>query len=151
LAKLSFAAIDSFEKIMISRKFNEADVLRIMTAAKSRNLGPYYVGTNLVLALFEDYPEMEAVWRELTKSKSAHERWVAISILRDERIAENFTMELITNALKDKSSKVRLFAVECVYIRYLSPLFPQLKKMIEIEKDKNVIKSLEWVLSRNSE
>ena len=147
-AQISLDAISSYEIIMKTKLLSEENLLKIMDSAKSRYLGSYYIGTSLVLALLKDFPRIEVAWRELADSSSAHERWVAISIVRDERIHYNFALELVKHAINDKSLKVRLFAIECIYIRDLSSLLPDLKKRAEVENNMKVLQSIEWLMSR---
>ncbi len=147
-ARISIEAISNFERVMETNVLLEENLLNIMAAAKSRNQGPYYIGTNLILNLLKDFPEVQKDWRKLAVSSSAYERWVAISICRDERITFNFAMELVQRAINDKSSKVRLFAIECIFTRCLNQLLPELKKRAQVEKNNKVIQYIEWVISR---
>jgi len=69
------------------------------------------IGNELLLALLADFPEIETVWRSLAKSKQAHERWVAISVARDDRFPFLLAQEFTQTAIRDRSAKVRLFGV----------------------------------------
>jgi hypothetical protein len=147
VSQISFRAIDCFEKVMKSRSFSEDGIHDIILAAKSRRLGPYYVGTELLLELSKEFPDVEKIWRDLIESPLAHERWVAISAVRDERMPFNVALDLVQKGINDKSSKVRSFAIEDVHILYLKPLLPELKKMAEIEKNAKVLRIIEFVIS----
>ncbi len=147
LAKVSYAALDSYQKSMKSKRLLEGDLKKIILAATSRHLGPYYIGTYLLLAMYNQFPEIEAVWRSLANSEVAYERWVAISVMRDERFPVDLVRELVENALNDKSSKVRAFAVELVLVRQLESLLPEVKRRATLEKDRKVIREIDWVLA----
>ena len=77
----------------------------------------------------------------------AHERWVAISVLGDERISFDLATELARRGINDSSYKVRLFAVDKVLIRYIITLLPDLKERALIEKDRRVAESIKWVVN----
>jgi hypothetical protein len=147
-AQLSLAAIDSFEKVMISRQLLDGDLSKMLSAARSRHLGPYYIGTELLLTMLSEFPQITDIWRDLAISKLAHERWVAISVIRDDRIPFDLAKELIQRAINDKSAKVRLFAVEGVLVRNILSLIPDLEKRAKAENNRKVFQSLEWVLSK---
>ncbi len=146
-AKLSRSAIHSFENVMTTQKLTEEDLSSIVLAAKSRHLGPYYVGTGLLLTLQTRYPSIQDIWRNLSKSNLAHERWVAISVIPDERIPYDLAEELVKQAINDKSSKVRTFAVDDVLVRYIQSLLPELRQRLKVEEDKKLVDHINWVLS----
>ena len=147
VARISLDAIDCFWKIENSRILSDDNLLKIVFAAKSPKLGPYYIGTELLLTLQQEYSVIENIWRNLMESTAAHERWVAISVVRDERIPFNLALELVRNGIHDKSQKVRSFAIECIYIRNLTPVLSELKKVAGAEKNKKVLQTIELVMS----
>ncbi len=146
-ANISRSAIRSFENIMAMQKLMEEDLSSIVLAAKSRHLGPYYIGTELLLTLQTKFPSIKEIWHTLSKSNLAHERWVAISVIRDGRIPNDLAEELVQQAINDKSSKVRSFAVEGVLVRDIQSLLPELKQRLKLERDKKVVDRIDWVLS----
>jgi len=147
VSQTSFRAIDCFEKVMESRSFSEDGIHDIILAAKSRRLGPFYIGTELLHALSKEFPDVEKIWRSLAESPLAHERWVAITAVRDQRMPFDWALDLVQKTINDKSSKVRSFAIENVYTLHLTPLLPAVKKRAEIEKDEKVKQTIEFVIS----
>ncbi len=145
-AQFSLAAIESFESVMGKKELLENALLTIVSAARSPHLGPCMIGNELLLALLADFPEIETVWRSLAKSKQAHERWVAISVARDDRFPFLLAQEFAQTAIRDRSAKVRLFGVEAILIRCIDSLLPELKELARTEKNPKVIESIDWVV-----
>src|SRR5258708_27525925 len=102
---VSLHAIAAFEGASRTQSITSQELTTIISAAKSAHLGPFYIGTELLTSLFVDFQEVREAWKELAKSQVAHERWVAVTALADEKIPSAFAEEIIRDALKDKSSK----------------------------------------------
>jgi hypothetical protein len=147
VSQTSFRAIDCFEKVMESRSFSEDGIHDIIVAAKSQRLVSYYIGTELLLELINKFPAVEIIWRNMIESPIAHERWVAITAVRDERMPFDLALDLVQKTINDKSSKVRSFAIEDVYTLNLRSLLPELKKRADIEKNTKVMQTIEFVIS----
>ncbi|GIK10542.1 MAG: hypothetical protein HND45_04910 [Chloroflexi bacterium] len=146
-ADLSYRAIDGFEEAMKSRMLVDVDLDKITIAAKCRRVGPREIGRELLLAMLDDFPQIESTWRNLSISSLAHERWLAVSAIQDERISFDLAKELAEKALDDKSSKVRLCAVDRVFVRYIESLLPAIKNREKVEKDRKVLQYIHWVLN----
>lgn len=145
-ADLSLAAMDCFEAAIGKKELLESDLTTIVLAAGSCYLGPCYIGLELLLRLSSEIPAVESAWRKLAQSKQAHQRRNAIVAVRDERVSFALAQDLVRTAIRDRSAKVRLFAVETVLIRYMNLLLPEISAQARVEKNPEVLASIEWVI-----
>lgn len=146
--KTSNRAIDMYEGLRSWDTVTAEKLDPILSAMKSRYSGPYFIGTELFLSLINQYPALMEILEILISSKSAHDRWVAISLVRDERIPDDLALSLIRAGINDKSAKVRLFAIESVYTRSFFSLVDDLVIMAKKEKNPSALECIEWVINR---
>lgn len=145
--KLSLHIVDIFEKAMKTRKLLPDELNEIIKAMAGKKMRPFYVGSELLISLFPEFPDVEIQWRKLANSPIAHERWVAITMLNDLRIPDEFAFELIKSALDDKSPKVRKFAVDRIYPRRFVSLISDLEERMKLEQNEKVRQSIQWMLN----
>ena len=145
-ANVSRRAVDAYERSQSQGVLSDEALADIMRAAKSRRRGPFYIGIELMAALYGQFPDVEIAWRQLSVSRDGHERWVAITALYPDRIPNSFAEELIRAALTDRSAKVRMFAAERIYTRKLRSLLPNLKETLPNERNEKVANHRQWVL-----
>lgn len=146
--RISIDAIDGLTRISLTGNFSLEYLYPIMIAVNSQYLGSYYIGTEIFLELFNQYSELQEILINLASSRLAHERWVALTLVRDERIPDEIAYILIKKGIDDKSIKVRLLAIESVYTRDVSSLVDTLNEKITSEKNEKVLCYLEWVIER---
>lgn len=146
--RISLDAIDGFTRVFSSGDLTMGNLFPIIVAVKNEHTGPYYIGTELFLVLLSQYPAMKEVLTSLISSKSAHERWIALSLIRDERIPDDIAFTIVKAGIHDTSAKVRSFAVECVYSRSITQFLGELIDMTKNEKNVKVLNLLEWVIER---
>ena len=110
------------------------------------HLGPYFIGNELLLSLVNQFPVIASVWGEFMASPLAYERRISISVVRDSRIPFDLAKDPVEKGLHDRSSKVRLFAVEAGLIRYIEPLLLEQRELSKTEKNHEVLQCIAWVL-----
>jgi len=149
-AELSLAAIDCFEAAIGKKELLENDLTMLVLAAGSPYLGPCYIGLELILRLSGDFPAVESAWCKMAQSKQARQRRIAIVAVRDERVSFGLAQDLVRTAIRDRSAKVRLAAVETVLIRYMDLLLPEISAQARGEKDPEVLECIQWVIQHMS-
>ncbi len=149
-ALLSLAAIRAGQKADLAGSITNEALTKILSAAISTHLGPFYVGTDLLARLFSRFPEVRAAWKGLACSPVSHERWVAVTALADHRVPKTFAERIVRRALHDKSPKVRFWAVERVFTRELRSLIPELRALAVRERNNKVASHIRWVLANQN-
>lgn len=145
---ISLRAINAFDLLIGKVNLTPKLFDPILAAMKSRYSGPYFIGTELFLNLICKFPSLCEILDSMMSSKTAHERWVAISLVRDECVPDNIALALIKKGINDTSIKIRLFAVESIYTRNFSALVDELFIRRRQEKNSKVLEYIDWVITR---
>jgi hypothetical protein len=145
-AMVSLDAITAFERIMDAKNSSSPDLRKVVLAATSKYRGPLNIGLDLLSKLTNEFPSIVSVFRELSESRSAYERWVSMVAAKDYQLPGKLAFDLVQKGLNDKSARVRTYAYEAVLTNYFVELAPKLAERATLEKNTNARLSLDWVI-----
>lgn len=121
------AAIDAYIQVCRFTALEDADLAIIRHAARHRSRRVAEFGMEILILLFHKHPEIAAEWRALAESTRAEQRRLAVACLADYRVPYEFAASVLQNAVYDKSSIVRKFAIASARSRKATDILGELR------------------------
>jgi len=139
------AALDAYDRIQRQKRIDSADLQPIVDVARSHRRPLYENASNLLEALTADHREARDAVAEMAKDRKAQVRFNAIICL-GRRTPREFCVNLLCQALSDKSARVRQKAADWAQRLDLSEIVPDLERALSNETHAGAKRTIEFGL-----
>ncbi len=143
-------AINAYERIISKNKIDPDDLKTITDIIRSPRIILWLNGTELLADLTIDYPEARNEVAILAKDPKARIRFNAVlSVIAG--TPKEFGLEILKNALVDKSARVREKAADWAFRNCFWELLPELEQACETEENKTTRFTMEYCIGKMKE
>jgi hypothetical protein len=141
--KLIAAARAAFKKLEKRKSVSRDDLAPILESARSPWVASRTGAGHLLAALAAQHPAAQECIREMMASRKSQERDGAVYLLNDQ-LPRSLSLEVLRQALDDRSSTVRVGASRKCDMLELRELVPELERRIALETDPRAKQTLEF-------
>jgi hypothetical protein len=141
--RIAYAALDTYVTLANCDRIQLTDLQSIITAAKSKYLTVWDVGTVFLVRLAESHTAAQEAMLEIMESSKANERSHIIWALTAQ-LPKDFRLNMLGKAIPDRAKHVRTIAAAKTDLFGFKELIPDLEAQRDQERDDKVKDTLHF-------